>query len=1041
MSLVIYKSSAGSGKTHTLVLEYLKITLENTESYRHILAITFTNKAAAEMKQRIITTLQELSEGKLISSMATTLLNKLHFSKTQLQQNATTLLANLIHHYEDFGVSTIDSFVHRVIRTFAADVNLPHGFEVVIDSDDIVPDIIEDLYFKLGDDKALTEVMVEFVLSLTDQEKSYNTEMPLIEFINKQTNEEGFEEIKKLSELEMTRFLEILKLISTKQNKLKALINKTAREALSLIETNGLEASAFRGGSKGIIAYFSKNTNKLATKTIAPSATIVKNVEADNWYGGKAKANDKATIDLIKEELITAFTLIRKKGKEYLLLKLVYNKLYAVALLKEIRQLFDDFTVRTNKVHISEFNKKISNSIAGQSTPFIYERLGVKYTHFLIDEFQDTSVLQWYNLFPLIENSLAAGHFNMLVGDAKQAIYRFRSGEVELFSSLPKLYGKPDLPNLEQREALLAQSMVEKHLTTNYRSYREIVDFNNRFFSLATDNDKTLLSTIYANHDQEVASGKQDGGYVSIDLIEAGKAEEYKKKRLETINGYVNTLQAKGFSYRDICVLTHNGSDAVEIASHLLTNNIPVISSESLLLTSSPEVRFIITVIKALLEPNNSVVLAELIETRLLIQHQSADFESVTLRFLSDSNTAVTNILQWAGIDLPLEILKQKPLFQLAEYLYNSIAQTNTPNIYFNYFLDFITEKEAIFENRLDAFLELWEKKKEKLYIIMPEGEDAIRIMTIHKAKGLKFQVVILDYQNRRTKLSKEEFWTDINIPGAPDLAKTLLPLSKEPLAALGLNKIYDHEWEKTRMDFLNLAYVAFTRPVEALFMVCEAESSKEKFSKEVISFLKAAEIFDDNKLHYEFGELKKLDPPETLQQKNITLSQWISNGGDFPVQVASAEEVYWALTGEASHRARGKLVHEILSAIRTTKDIERAVNLFLAKGVIDNMEAQQLSISIREVTKHPALKAYFSDEVIVKNETEILVADGEIVRPDRVVINHDEVVVIDYKTGEKEKKHIVQINGYKQAFYQLGYKTVKGILVYLGNKVELIEI
>ena len=1041
MSLVIYKSSAGSGKTHTLVLEYLKITLENTENYRHVLAITFTNKAAAEMKQRIITTLQELSEGDLTNSMAETLLDELHFSKTQLQQNATTLLANLIHNYEDFGVSTIDSFVHRVIRTFAADVNLPHGFEVVIDSDDIVPDIIENLYFKLGEDKALTEVMVEFVLSLTDQEKNHNTEKPLIEFINKQTNEEGFEEIKKLSKLEMNRFLEILKLISAKQNKLKTLINKTAQDALGLIETNGLETSAFQGGKNGIVSFFIKHSNKLVSKNFIPTATVLKTIEEDKWHGSKAKADDKATIDFIKEELLTAYTLIRKKGKEYLLLKLVYDKLYAVALLKEIRQLFDDFTLRTNKVHISEFNKKISDSIAGQSTPFIYERLGVKYSHFLIDEFQDTSVLQWYNLFPLIENSLASGHFNMLVGDAKQAIYRFRSGEVELFSSLPKLYGKPDLPNLDQRETLLAQSMVEKHLTTNYRSYREIVDFNNRFFSLATGNDKTLLRTIYANHEQEVAPGKQQGGYVSIDLIEAGKAEEYKEKRLETINRYVNTLRTKGFSYRDICVLTRNGKDAVEIAAHLLANNIPVVSSESLLLTSSPEVRFIIAIFKALLEPDNSVVLAELIKTRLMMLHQSADFESVALRFFANIHTAATNILQWAGIHLPPEMLKQKPLYQLAEHLFNSIDQTNTPNIYFNYFLDFITEKEPLFENRLDAFLELWEKKKEKLYIIMPEGEDAIRIMTIHKAKGLKFQVVILDYQERRTRLSKEEFWTDISIPEAPDLTKTLLPLSKEPLAALGLDNIYEHEWEKTRMDFLNLAYVAFTRPVEALFLVCGADGSKEKFSKEIIGFLKAATLFDDSKLHYEFGELKKLDTPDVQQQKNITLNQWVSNGGDFPVQVAPPEEVYWSLAGEASHRARGKLVHEILSAVRSTKDIDKAVNLFLAKGVIDNMEARQLSASIREVTEHPALKAFFSEEVMVKNETEILGADGEITRPDRVVINHNEVIIIDYKTGEKEEKHIEQVNGYKQAFYSLGYQNVKGLLVYLDDEVEWVEV
>lgn len=1041
MSLVVYKSSAGSGKTHTLVLEYLKITLQNTENYRHVLAITFTNKAAGEMKQRIINTLHALSVGKHDIPLAKELLQNLKLSKPQLQKNATTLLANLIHNFEDFGVSTIDSFVHRVIRTFATDVNLPHGFEVVIDNNDIVPDIIEDLYSKLGDDNALTAIMVEFVLSLADDEKSHNTDRPLIEFINKQTNEEGFEEIKKLSTLEMTRFLEILKLINAKQNKLKTIINNTAKEAINLVKTNGLDEQAFLGKSMGVLSWFARNRGKLSPKSLTPSNTIIKNIEAGKWYGTKISAAEMATIDTIKEKLSEAFYLIRDNGKEFVLLLLVYKKLYAVALLKEIKQLFDDFTARTNKVHISEFNKRISDSIAGQSTPFIYERLGVKYTHFLIDEFQDTSVLQWYNLFPLIENSLAADNFNMLVGDAKQAIYRFRSGEVELFSTLPKLYGKPNLPDIERREALLKKHFETKSLSTNYRSYREIVMFNNRFFSLVTQADEGLIKNIYHHHEQEVAPSRQIGGYVSIEMIPAKSAEEYRVKRLDAINGYVDVLLQTGFSYSDICVLTYSGKDGIEIASSLMAGNIPVVSSESLLLTSSPEVRFVVALFKALSEPDNTIVLADLIENWLIINDRTDDLEALVTRILSNREHAFENILSLTGVDLLPEAMKQKSVYQLAEYLYNSISNTEIPNIYFNYFLDFILEKETIFENRLDAFLELWEKKKDNLYIIMPEGEDAVQIMTIHKAKGLKFQVVILDYQKRKNDLSKKEFWTDINLPEAPDLTKTLLPNSKEPMKVLGMDEIYNHEMEKTRMDFLNLAYVAFTRPVEALFLIGEAESKKENFSKEVIKFLKADGIYDKEKLRYTFGNLQKLDVRQKSLRKNIILHQWVTNGGDFPVQVAPAEEIYWELAGGKSHRAKGKLVHEILSTIRTPKDIQKAVNFFLAKGVINKQEAKELRHTIRQIAEHPALKAYFREDILVKNETEVRLSDDVTFRPDRVVVNSKGLVIIDYKTGEKDDKHIEQINGYKEAFKMLGYQVVKGILVYLGDEVSIIEV
>jgi ATP-dependent exoDNAse (exonuclease V) beta subunit len=1040
MSLVVYKSSAGSGKTHTLVMEYLKITIQNPDKFRHVLAITFTNKAAGEMKERIISELKELSAGNTKSSMAGSIIESLRFTEEQLTKNATILLANIIHHFEDFGISTIDSFVHRIIRTFATDVKLPHGFEVIIDNEDIIPDIIEDLYNKLGNDKELTSIMVAFVLSLADDEKSYNPEKSLIEFIQQQTREDGFEEIKKLSELNLNRFLEILKLIDAKQNKLKAEINHAAQNAFMLVESNGLEASAFYRGNTGIISYFKKNLHKTDEKSILPTSYVLKTIEEDKWYGSKAKQSDKATIDAIKDELITYYQAIKTNGQQYILLKTVHSKLYAVALVKEIRTLFDDFTLRTNKVHISDFNKKISDSIAGQPAPFIYERLGNKYEHFLIDEFQDTSILQWYNLLPLIENSIANGNFNMLVGDAKQAIYRFRSGEVELFSSLPKLYGKPDLTDKDLREQLLEQEMVEKPLINNFRSYKEIVDFNNNFFTKIVEGNDILIEEIYRDHEQIVSDGKNRDGYVSIDLIESENTDDYKEKRLEKILQQVNNLQQKGFAFGDICVLTLRREDGSNVATHLLSNNIPVISSESLLLSGSAEIRVLIAIFKGLLQPENPVVLTQLIENVLIIKNQQENLNELSTRLLSNSHTAFERILNWAGIETNIELLKQKPVYLLAETLFNSLTDNKGTNIYFQYFLDFIVETEAIFENRLDTFLELWEQKKEKLYVLLPEGENAVQIMTIHKAKGLKFQVVILDFQGRNNKNTKEEFWTNIDIPEAPDLSTTLLPIHEKKLTAIGLPEVYNHEKVKTRLDFLNLIYVAFTRSVEALFILAEKNSSKEKFSKEITKYLKSSGLYEEERSHYEFGELQKLDKSSVSKHQHIPLTKWVSNGGDFPVQVAPPEEVYWEMAGGNSQRIKGKLIHEVLSRIKTEKEISKALNLFLTNGVIDEHEKQQLQIKIESVVNHPKLKPYFSDSALVKNETEIVLPDGEIARPDRVVINDNSVTIIDYKTGAKEGKHINQIRKYKTAFQKLGFRDVRSILVYLGKKIEFIH-
>ncbi len=1040
MSLVVYKSSAGSGKTHTLVQEYLKITLDNPDKFRRVLAITFTNKAAGEMKERIITTLKTLSSGDFNNKMAETLQAALNITEVTLQSRAVALLTNIIHHFEDFGISTIDSFVHRIIRTFATDVKLPYGFEVVIDNEDIIPDIIEDLYSQLGENKELTEIMVAFVLSLADDERSYNPENSLIDFINKQTQEDGFEEIKKLSKIDLKRFMEILWLLNSKLKKIKEKINGVANDALMLIETNGIDHSMFGGGKSGIASYFRKNQNEINAKSLIPLKKVLDTIEQDKWHASKAKVSDKAAIDTIKEDLITYYHTIKENGEHYLFLKMVYDKLYAVALIKEIRLLFDEFTFRTNKVHISEFNKKISDTIAGQPTPFIYERLGNRYDHFLIDEFQDTSLLQWYNLFPLIENSLALGNFNMLVGDAKQAIYRFRSGEVELFTSLPKLYGNPDLPDKTQREAVLEHSFIEKNLDTNYRSYKEIVGFNNNFFPLVIKDDSELIRKIYHHHEQKVFTEKNYGGYVSIQLIKSENKEDYREKRLAEILNYVTTLRHKGFSAGDICVLTRTNSDATEIATFLLANDVPVISSESLLLTGSAEVRATVAFFKAVLQPDNGVVLAEILENLLIIKGQSNQFDILSKKLLQDKENALSNILLWADINVDLELLKQKPLYLLAEAFYNLVSNNQNPNIYFQYFLDFILEKETLVENRPDAFIELWEQKKKKLFITLPEGEDAVQIMTIHKAKGLKFQVVILDLQVRKEKSTKDVFWSTKKIEEAPDLTTYLLPINKEKLTAVGMEEVYEQEKAKSRLDFINMVYVAFTRPVEALFLMADV-SNKEFFSKDIVKFLKESGQFSEDKKLYTYGELQKLEVSEVPDRNHVLLSQWQSNGGDFPVEIAPAEEIYWEMVASATQRTKGKVIHEILSHIKTAEDIDKTLNYYITNGIIDSMERTGLNHKLQAVLNHPQLEKYFSQSVLVKNETEIVLPNGEVVRPDRVVISNGEVAVIDYKTGEKEEEHLLQVGEYKQAFEMLGFQQVNGLLVYLSYDVEVVAV
>jgi len=452
MPLIVYKSSAGSGKTTTLVREYLRITLRKPGEFRHVLAITFTNKAANEMKERILETLGKLIDGTAWDSdEIKPLINDLKLDKTTLTGRAKTLRTFIIHRYEEFSVSTIDAFVHRIIRTFATDVKLPQNFEVVLDKDDIVPEIVSDLYQNMRTDNDLTKIMVNFVLSKIEDGKYYDPTASLSSFIKKQMDEEGFRYIRKIESLKLSSFIEYISVLKSRRNESKSAIQQLAQTALDVMEEVTLDTSAFSGGKNGIAGYFSKLAEFDFSKSFPGKKTADKTIADNNWYSPKANATQQQTIDRIKEQLEKLYLSLQAEISRYTLFKLLYSKIYSLALAKEIRDLLTGFTDRTQKVHISEFNKKISDEIAGQPVPFIYERLGRKYRYFLIDEFQDTSILQWQNLLPLIEESLSYNNFNMLVGDAKQAIYRFRNGEVELFASLPKIYNNDNSALMQER--------------------------------------------------------------------------------------------------------------------------------------------------------------------------------------------------------------------------------------------------------------------------------------------------------------------------------------------------------------------------------------------------------------------------------------------------------------------------------------------------------------------------------------------------------------------------------------------------------------
>ncbi|MBN2614649.1 MAG: UvrD-helicase domain-containing protein [Bacteroidales bacterium] len=1045
-NFLVYKSSAGSGKTTTLVNEYLKITLVNPGAFRHVLAVTFTNKAANELKNRILDILRELSNGALDEDMEAHLALATGLSGVELKDRADRLLSLILHQYDEFAVSTIDSFVHQLVRAFANDLKLPQGFEVVIDEDELIPFILESLYEQVGNNPSLTEILTRYVLSQIEEDKAYDPTRNLTEFIKKQLKEEGFDEVKKLTALSPSDFTEIIKKLQSSLQTIRGKMQKIAGNALQLITDNGLEAGNFHYGSKGVPGYLTKIQDGSAfqkTEGLKVNTYVQQAIDADKWYGKSVTASVQSVMDALAPELRNLITQLMELGKAYTTRRLVYQNIYELALIREIQRVFKVFTDQTQKVHISEFNKRIHEEIAGQPVPFIYERTGYRYRHFLIDEFQDTSVLQWKNLLPLLEESLANGQFNMVVGDAKQAIYRFRNGEMELFARLPELYPPAETPEDIQRQSVLEAQYNEKQLNVNYRSREEIIGFNNRFFDSVSFVLGEDFASVYADHEQELPPKKKEGGWVSIEFMEYSQKEEISEHRLMKIEETVRELTAKNYPLRDICVLTRTNSTGLEIASHLLSVGIPVLSSDSLKLTAAPSVRTVVAFLGLISEGTNQLALVEFLSAYLPDRRRQNELTDLFLQARQE-----TDYLQWVTERLAPELpkrhqLMQYSVFEMALEGIRHIVQPDHTDLFLQFFLDFVQQKKTVYHS-LEEFLLLWQDKSSSLSLVMPEGQDAVQVMTAHKAKGLKFGVVIADLYQYKNDLTKDQLWVPVDFQETEKLDRALLKIAS-PLELIGLGNVFEYEKNKSQLDYLNLVYVAFTRPVDGLHILCHSrEKQGDQFSKLVKQVLQNQGIWEDGTNRYSFGEVNEFpvaaqesQPLEETDELQFVTGPWYEH-----MVLAPVEESYWEALGKTTPRVYGNLVHDMLSKIKHSTDIDRVVAEYSTSGLVDQEESVQIRSLLEKVVHHPQVSLFFREGSIIKTETELRDSEtNRILRPDRVVIADNTLTLLDYKTGEKKPEHTKQMEGYASVFARLGYHEIQKLLIYLNEEVEVVVV
>ncbi|NCC73407.1 MAG: hypothetical protein EOM06_08395 [Sphingobacteriia bacterium] len=1058
---IVYKSSAGSGKTYTLVRVYLKLVLKHPERYSNILAVTFTNKAANEMKSRILKTLRALSEPMemqndlKIKQLSDEFSEQLGLSAKQISENSRKALTLILHNYSNFAVSTIDSFVHRLVKTFAKDLGLPVSFEVEMEEKKLIDKSVDLLISKVGTDPELTNVMVRFVESKMNDDKSWDIGRQLADFSHNILKENSFEALKNVRKLKMKEFIEMVKKLNEIRYQFENSLHQPAKEAVDLIEKNSLELNDFYYGKTGIAGYLKRISDKDFSAVI-PGAHALKSINENIWYSPKCPSDISAAIDLISDkvaEKCKQIVSIKEKGyQEYVLSKLVLKNIYLMAVLSEIEKVMEEFRQNENIVHISEFNKRIADIVQNEPVPFIYERIGEKYKHFLIDEFQDTSLLQWQNMIPLIENSLSTGNLNMIVGDGKQAIYRWRNGEVEQFAALPDIYNRKDDPVSIAREQIFRMHYQPEDLDRNYRSSVEIVKFNNNFFTYASGYLSNDFKSVYNNLNQKHQEHKT-GGYIQIEFLNEDDLSktEFMQLSLECVLEIVrNNLN----SYRpeQIAVLTRTNFQGSSIAAYLLQNGISVVSSEALLLRASDEVRFMISIMKYMLSPDDRVSLAEVLTFLWLRQKiKIASLHEVLTKCsgsnpLNKESVAFEQMLTDNGINFSMQmnLLESLPeFFESMIRIFNLDPEGRDP--FLQFFLDMIYEFSSGNGNAVNDFLTYWEETGSTKSIIVPEDTPSVRVMTIHKAKGLQFPVVVYPFAYDKNDLTVKEVWIDPDFKSIPELNTVFIDLQKE-MEGTSLEHIYRHESEKSFLDMLNLLYVVMTRPEERLYVISKEKKDKNgqwKIPKNnpdiadlLFTFLEKGNIIKDEKGKYCIGNEIFAGRSRNEEKPNIITEFSQLNTGQWRRKIALKHHYHdvWSPDAAQVKRDTGLLVHYALSLIICRKDMERVCETLMEDGLLTEDKLPELKALLGQLMSREEISSYYDEGNQVFNEKEILMKDGTILRPDRVVISGQKAVVIDYKTGQESYLHKLQLQSYADALKEMGYQEVEQHLVYLDK-------
>jgi len=1083
--LNIYRASAGSGKTYRLTQDYIHLLFDprRERAHRRILAVTFTNKATDEMKTRILKELHALSQGEK-SDYRQGLMEKFRLDEEAVNVRAKHILTSILHDYSSFSISTIDRFFQQVIRSFARDIGVHGGYNLELDNTATLEQSVDNLFLDLSKDenKQLLQWLTAYAEEKIEQSENWNMRSNIMELgkeIFKESYQHKAEDTnRKLHEREfLTNYRKSLREIKTT---FETRVKQTATEGLNVMARNGLTHEDFAYKTTATLEKLVKGKLEISARFVGFAEDVtncytkskpqdVKSAIESAYNNGLGKCFQQI-VEMLSVDIVTYNSAV-----------MVLKHINTLGILSDLAVQIKKLTDEQNTMLISDSNMLLNKIIDNSDTPFVYEKTGITIDNFMIDEFQDTSTLQWKNFHPLMANSLAAGKFNLVVGDVKQSIYRWRNSDWKLLDEQILTDFRPEQIHVE-------------NLETNWRSDKNIIDFNNSFFRRAAqllqsklnENLQAVLPVYprlealthkiehaYANIHQQTSS-KAGTGRVEVRFIAADENEDgWKAESLQRLPVMLEELQGRGYRPADICILVRKNDEEQQVIHRLLNYKTTaearldvcydIMGNEGLLIGAAASVRFILGLLQLFVNPADSIqqtiVNYEYARGR---QHKSEN-EALNACFsIRDSSENIFSALFTNDENERLKHVQHSSLYDMVEQIISlfGIGSWHNEAVFVQAFQDVVFRYTTGKTADLNSFLTWWKKNGGKQCISTPDNQSAMRIMTVHKSKGLDFRVVIMpfcdwDLDSRMRNI----LWCEPTV--APFNELPLLPI--EYGSKLGQSIFAENYFDEQMhlfIDSLNVAYVAFTRAKNELICMAPAPK-KEMESMDKINSLSALltacfgvetpgldnEIIPLSKSYDDISKVFSLGEPMQAVYKesqsagsNEKISNYpsVSSSDRLRIRHQSLDYLLENQQLTDSRLNYGLIMHDILRNITHKADQQKAILSMIREGRISELEAEKVEVEMEKFWNLPETNDWFATNTRVLNETTILIPTGEQYRPDRVVIKGKEATIVDYKFGDKESKtYIQQVKQYMNLIAEMGYQT-NGYVCYVSlGKVE----